>query len=582
MSLACTQSYIYTLLHFTYIFFAHTHAHTHVYSPPVAMAHLVSYFAEKKNKELAMPKAQLEVKKALSKFGIDDESVPQVTWGRLELPIRAGSASDLCDPALYAEPEPSWGRGHGRVSGSTTPQEALPRHRKSRTVSCSVSPGPENLISDDDDDDDDDNDAYEFNRMDLLRRRHTEALFRFKLNGLDGKKTLFQSADDVSDSDYSSDSGSAKSVGCDVTAVTSTSTTWKHSCPIAALPVELLEAILELVDPQTLGRAAQVCRLWSLIAGSERMQQLPSFSVDIRFSKYRTQQANPDTVAVADDQVNALAVHTTASGEEFLYTAAGSTVLVSNGSSSPVLALKGHSDQVCAICIAPDGRVFTAGFDKTIKGWNPDGTELFSVLGHTGAIRALAVSPCGKFLYSGSHDKLVKIWSIDTEHGGGIPDVPLSTLSGHRSGVYALAVSPCGEKIYSGAGSKDSRIHVWSRTGELIQVLNEHQGGIFALACGPTGRVYSGSVDKTVRIWSSYGSLLRTIRGHRFTIQSLAVDNKNRLFSGSIDTTMRVSDAISGRYIQTLSKHTETVTAIAASSSGRVFSASHDKNVILW
>ena len=71
---------------------------------------------------------------------------------------------------------------------------------------------------------------------------------------------------------------------------------------------------------------------------------------------------------------------------------------------------------------------------------------------HTEAVRALAISPDGKTIVSGSDDKTIKIWDKQT---GKLKQ----TLTKHTSGVYALAISPDGKTLVS--GSVDTTIQIW-------------------------------------------------------------------------------------------------------------------------
>ena len=73
--------------------------------------------------------------------------------------------------------------------------------------------------------------------------------------------------------------------------------------------------------------------------------------------------------------------------------------------------------------------------------------------GHTGSVNALALSPDGRFLVSGSEDVTLKIW--DTATGN-----VLRTLSGHDQPVLAAAISPDGRWIASGGA--DATVRVWN------------------------------------------------------------------------------------------------------------------------
>jgi WD40 repeat protein len=88
--------------------------------------------------------------------------------------------------------------------------------------------------------------------------------------------------------------------------------------------------------------------------------------------------------------------------------------------------------------------------------------ELVLQTGHTGSVNALALSPDGRFLVSGSEDVTLKIW--DTATGN-----VLRTLSGHDQAVLAAAISPDGRLIAS--GSADQTVRVWNVvTGQSTRV----------------------------------------------------------------------------------------------------------------
>ncbi|HSF83853.1 MAG TPA: hypothetical protein VLA49_21670, partial [Anaerolineales bacterium] len=73
--------------------------------------------------------------------------------------------------------------------------------------------------------------------------------------------------------------------------------------------------------------------------------------------------------------------------------------------------------------------------------------------GHTDYITALAFSPDGNTLASGSLDKTIIHWDLDTREPEGLP------LSRHRGGVTSLAFSPDGK--LQASGSADQKIILW-------------------------------------------------------------------------------------------------------------------------
>ena len=65
---------------------------------------------------------------------------------------------------------------------------------------------------------------------------------------------------------------------------------------------------------------------------------------------------------------------------------------------------------------------------------------------------SVCVSPCGKYIVSGSDDSMVRVWSLED---GAL----LRTLQGHTDWCRSVCVSPCGKYIVS--GSDDNTVRVW-------------------------------------------------------------------------------------------------------------------------
>jgi WD40 repeat protein len=159
--------------------------------------------------------------------------------------------------------------------------------------------------------------------------------------------------------------------------------------------------------------------------------------------------------------------------------------------------LKGHSAAVTAVAFSPAGSALASGSaDGTIGLWDAKtGRMLTTLSGHGGAVSAIAFAPDGKTLVSGSNDATVMFWDIAT---GQAP----ATLSGHTAKVKCLAFSPDGAWLAS--GSADKTIRLWNvKTGELKTTFNGHSRGVLCLAFSPDGKTLaSGSGDESVKIWS--------------------------------------------------------------------------------
>ncbi|MEH2117304.1 hypothetical protein [Nostoc sp.] len=64
----------------------------------------------------------------------------------------------------------------------------------------------------------------------------------------------------------------------------------------------------------------------------------------------------------------------------------------------------------------------------------------------------MAFSPNGEYIASGSDDKTVKVWQLNTGE-------LIHTFNGHSAEVYAIAFSADGKTLVS--GGKDKTIKIW-------------------------------------------------------------------------------------------------------------------------
>ena len=228
----------------------------------------------------------------------------------------------------------------------------------------------------------------------------------------------------------------------------------------------------------------------------------------------------------------------------------------------------GHSDQIMQVAIS-DGKIVSGSLDKTVKIWDINTGELLNTLtGHTNYVYSVAINE-GRVV-SGSWDKTIKVWDVIT---GNL----LNTLQGHGDFVRCVAIRE--EKIVS--GSLDKTIKIWdSNTGKLLNTLIGHTNYVYSVAISE-GKVVSGSRDKTVKIWDvNTGELLNTLEGHIDSIASVAVRD-GKVVSGSWDKTIKIWDVNTGELLKTLEGHDEYITGVAIRR-GRIISSSVDKSIKVW
>ena len=134
---------------------------------------------------------------------------------------------------------------------------------------------------------------------------------------------------------------------------------------------------------------------------------------------------------------------------------------------------------------------------------------------HTQDVNSLAFSLDGTFLVSGSADKTVILWHIQT---GGV----IKTFHGHTDWVLSVSISPDCTTIAS--GSADHKIHLWdAQSGEYQCVIDGHNNGVSSVNFSPTNSqlLISASLDGTVRQWDIDGHQIgSTYKGNDVVLSS--------------------------------------------------------------
>ncbi|MHC5765564.1 MAG: protein kinase domain-containing protein [Nostoc sp.] len=230
--------------------------------------------------------------------------------------------------------------------------------------------------------------------------------------------------------------------------------------------------------------------------------------------------------------------------------------------------------------------------------------------GHSSMVHAIAISPDGQFLASGSNDNTIKLWQVGT---GKLVRQLGRWSSSHSSMVNSVAFSPISSNLsYQGesgksagvadlnrgilaSGSWDNTIKLWDvNTGKEIRTLTGHTNWVNSVAFSPDGKfLASGSADCTIKLWQVHtGIEIQTFTGHSDPVSSVAYSprtpatnsqDRQLVASGSNDYTIKLWQIYTSRNIYTLTGHSFFVNCIAFSKNGEIIaSGSGDNTVKLW
>ncbi|WP_404790220.1 NB-ARC domain-containing protein [Altericista sp. CCNU0014] len=245
----------------------------------------------------------------------------------------------------------------------------------------------------------------------------------------------------------------------------------------------------------------------------------------------------------------------------------------------PFQTLRGHQNRILAIAFSPDGHTLASGsLDRTIKLWNPETYQCrLTLQGHQSWIWDVAFHPNSKTLASASYDRTVKLWDLKTGHC-------THTLEGHLGSALSVAFSPDGQWLAS--GGYEQMLKLWHpESGECVHTWYAHPNRVWAVAFSPNSQwLATAGEDGNIILWDvETGDRLQTLSGHSQSVLCLRFSADGRqLFSSSGDRTVKQWDLQTGQCLQTLSGHDHWAWSLALVSAHILLSGSQDETIQCW
>jgi WD40 repeat protein len=239
-----------------------------------------------------------------------------------------------------------------------------------------------------------------------------------------------------------------------------------------------------------------------------------------------------------------------------------------------------HMSLVEAIAFSPDGKTLATGSFQELVLWDVETGKIRQrVGGFADRVVAIAYSPDGKLIATGggapTEDGEIKLFDA-----AGKPVADFKAP--HSDTVFGVAFSPDGKRLATGAADKFVKVFEVP-SGKLLKSFEGHTNHVLDVGWTPDGtKLVSAGADNFVKVWDyEKGEKARDIQGFKQQITRLAFVGKTPKFlTAAGDATVKLVNPDNGGTEKSFAGSTDYVYAVSASEDGAVVAAGGEEGVV--